>query len=272
MKIMEYPTITALADDNVFLVDGTNGTKKILAKDAVLAALGLNSVNAHRLIFRGKDLGTSVTGAQRIAIQSGTFDDLWLGDYWVINGVKWRIVDLDYWYNKGDTKFTNHHVVVMPDTSLTTAVMNDTNTTDNGYTGSKMYTNGLTSAKSIINNAFSGFVLTHREYLINAVTSGYPSQGAWQDSDIELPNEIMIFGSYISTPASNGTIDVKRFTVSNTQLALFRADPSMIVNGNGYWLRDVASSSHFACVDPTGGAAINEASESFEVRPVFAIG
>ena len=57
-------------------------------------AVTLSPIN-HRNIFRGKNLGSAVTEEQKTAIQSGTFDDLFVGDYWEIDGVKWRIVDMD---------------------------------------------------------------------------------------------------------------------------------------------------------------------------------
>ena len=106
--------------------------------DAAKEFAGLVSAMQHRNVFRGKNLGTSVTAAQKAAIQNGTFDDLFIGDYWVINGVNWTIADMDYWYNCGDTAFTRHHLVIIPGGQLYSAKMNDTNTTEGGYFGSKM--------------------------------------------------------------------------------------------------------------------------------------
>ena len=272
MKITEYPTITTLTGDNVFLVDGTNGTKKISATDLVLATMQLISPENKRSIFRGKNLGTSLSVTQKAAIQDGTFKELWLGDYWVINGVNWRIVDFDYWYNLGSPKFTSHHLVIMPDTALYNAKMNDTSVTTGGYTGSKMYTEYIDQAKTTVANAFSSAVLTHKDYLINAVTSGYPSNGAWTDSTVDLPSECMIYGSNISSAAMNGDGNVKKYTINKTQFSLFRIAPQYILSGNGYWLRDVASSTHFARIDAYGAAQITGGANDFGVRPVFAIG
>ena len=53
----------------------------------------------HNSIFRGKNLGTSYTAAQSSQVTAGTFDDLFVGDYWVINGVYWRIEDFDPYYS-----------------------------------------------------------------------------------------------------------------------------------------------------------------------------
>ena len=81
MKITEFPFISKFTSDNVMLVDGTKGTKEIFVGDAILAMLHMTSAELHRSIFRGKNLGASVSTEQWARIQDGTFDDLWLGDY-----------------------------------------------------------------------------------------------------------------------------------------------------------------------------------------------
>lgn len=272
MKITEYPSVTAVASDNILLIDGSAGTKKIATSDLLYGTLHLISPENHRVLFRGKNLGSSLTLEQKAAIQDGSFKDLWLGDYWLINGVKWRIVDFDYWYGLGNPKFVSHHIVVMPDTALYNAKMNESSVTTGGYTGSIMYTTNLETAKTTIAAAFSGAVLTHKDYLINAVTSGYPSGGAFMDSTVDLPNECMIYGNFISTPADPGTGAVKRYTINKTQFSLFRVAPSYILAGDGYWLRDVASATHFARIDAYGAAQITGAANEYGVRPVFAVG
>lgn len=277
MKISEYPRIGSFTADNIMLVDGNGGTKTILISDAILAALDLTSVVNHRRIFRGKNLGSTLTAEQKTAIQNGTFKDLWLGDYWEISGVKWRIADFDYWYNKGDTAFTKHHVVIVPDTNLYTGKMNDTSTTTGGYVGSKMYTTYLATAKSTISSVFGSNLLTHREYLIDTVTSGYPSAGAWTDSSVELMNEPMVFGSYVITPSGDGSVIPKRYTNSAVQLALFAVAPSFINSTPegqriSYWLRDVVSASRFVRVTDYGPGTETAPSLDYGVRPAFAVG
>ena len=277
MKITEYAAVTSLSNDNIFLVDGNLGTKKILVGDALLSILHLTSVDNHRMVMRGKNLGDVVTAQQKSSIQDGSFTDLWLGDYWQIGGINWRIADFDYWYNCGDTPLLSHHLVIIPEAPIGTAVMNDTSTTTGGWTGSKMRMTNMAEAKSTIQTAFGENLLTHREYLINVVTTGYPSAGEWEDSDIELMNEPMVFGSYIYTPAGNGTVIVKRYTNSQRQLALFRAAPKFINQTEAgqrieYWLRDIASDQKFACVMSYGPVTDALASLEYGIRPVFAIG
>lgn len=237
-----------------------------------LTGTSVMSVIMRRNIYRGKNLGTSVTPAQKTAITTGTFEDMYVGDYWVINGVTWRIADINYWYNCGDTSFTKNHLVMVPDDVLYTSKMNDTDTTLGGYVGSKMYAENLNQAKTTIQTAFRDLLLTHREYLINAVTDGYSFGGAWLDSTVELMNEIMVYGSYIYTPGGTGSIVVNLYTINKQQLALFSLNPRMICRRQFFWLRDVASSSYFAAASDKGVMSCSRASTSFGVRPAFAIG
>lgn len=272
MKISDYPSITNLSANDYAIVNGANGTKKTLAVNFVLSALSLLDPSNRKNTFRGKNLGNTLSTEQKAAILDGSFTGLWLGDYWEINDVKWRIADFDYWYGYGDTKFTNHHLVIVPDTALGSAAMNSSSVTTGAYIGSQMYTTNMAAAKSSVQSAFSTVVLTHREFLINTTASGYPSAGAWTDASIDLMNEPMVYGSYIYTPANTGSTDVKRFTISHRQLALFRVRPDFLITSGGFWLRDVASSTHFARVDNYGGATSTGAANSYGIRPAFPIG
>lgn len=251
------------------------------AKNIVAAVNELNgnipifsNAGSHNGIFRGKNLGTSVTQKQWTAIQNGTFDDLYIGDYWVIDGINWRIADFDYYYNCGDSAFTKHHAVIVPDTSLYSHNMNDTNTTTGGYVGSKMYTEGLGQAKTQIQNAFgASHVLTHRLLLTNATTNGYASGGKWVDSIVDLMCETMVYGSMIMSPMNNGTNIPYNYRIEKGQLPLFQMAPQYTFNRSGaYWLRDVVSASYFASVNSGGNANANSASYALGVRPAFCIG
>ena len=232
---------------------------------------GAANAGAHNAIYRGKNLGTSVTAAQYAAIAAGTFDDLYIGDYWVIGGVAYRIAAFDYYLRCGNTDLTTHHVVIVPDSNLYNHVMNDSNTTEGGYVGSKMYTEGLTQAKTTIKAAFNGHVLNHRIYLTNAVTNGKPSAGAWCDSEVELMNEQMVYGGAIFMPGCDGTTVPTNYRVEKSQLPLFTHRPDLISNRLTFWLRDVVTASRFADVGGYGNANDTGAGLSLGVRPAFSI-
>lgn len=274
VNLSELTQINELVSGNKLLVGTTDGNKAIAAEDALFAMLdGFAPVELRRVLFRGKNLGTALTAVQKAAIKDGSFKGMFLGDYWSIGGRIWRIVDMDYWYNCGDTAFTSHHLVIMPDEALYNAQMNTTNVTTGGYVGSAMYKSNLANAKTIVNAAFQGSVLTHREYLCNAVANGRPSGGAWFDSNIELPNEPMMYGHPHFSPTSDGSTVPSIYTISKTQLALFMVCPRFIVNRSyNQWLRDVVSSAHFALVYYDGLPNYGDASASLGVRPVFPVG
>ncbi len=273
MRISEYTKATSFDDGDYLIKDGTNGTKIIKVSDAAVAFLdSLVDSSMHANIYRGKNLGNSVSDAHKTAIQNGTFKDLFVGDYWVIDGVTWRIADMDYFYNCGDTNFTKHHLVIVPDTNLYAAQMNDTNVTTGGYTGSKMYTENLETAKTKITGAFGDLVLTHRDYLTNAVTNGYPSGGAWFDSTVELMNEVMVYGCFIRSPMGNGSTIPANYTTAKKQFSLFRLNPKKLNIRSYFWLRDVVSSTSFARVYHGGYASSDDADASYGVRPYFVIG
>lgn len=274
VNLSELTQINELVSGNKLLVGTTDGNKAIAAEDALFAMLdGFAPVELRRVLFRGKNLGTALTAVQKAAIKDGSFKGMFLGDYWSIGGRIWRIVDMDYWYNCGDTAFTSHHLVIMPDEALYNAQMNTTNVTTGGYVGSEMYKSNLANAKTIVNAAFQGSVLTHREYLCNAVANGRPSGGAWFDSSIELPNESMMYGHPHFSPTSDGSTVPAIYTISKTQLALFMVCPRFIVNrAYNQWLRDVVSSAGFAFVGGNGHTDCGGASDSYGVRPVFPVG
>lgn len=275
MDVSQLTQVSAVAATDRILLATSDGTNKgITVNDAFWSILdSVVSVEQRRKIFRGKNLGTALTSAQKSAIKDGTFKGFFVGDYWSIGDRNWRIVDINYWINCGDTSTSTNHLVIMPDQILYSAQMNETNITTGGYTGSLMYTANLENAKTLVNAAFgSAYILNHREYLTNAVTDGYPSGGAWFDSTVELPNEIMMYGSYIFTPAGDGSFVPNRYTVNKSQLALMQIHPKFInPHRQTQWLRDVVSSAGFANVGSRGNTYYYYASNSLGVRPVFGL-
>lgn len=290
-KVTELTAFTTPTDSCLIPIHDGTGLKKITfanfrakaveGTEAKIAPLLFNNAGAHNAIYRGKYLGNTVTTAQYAAIKAGTFDDLYIGDYWTIGGVNYRIAAFDYYLNSGDTNCTTHHVVIVPDTCLYNAQMHNTssggwesgaaNTTAGGYVGSDMYKSNLEQAKTTIKSAFSGHVLKHRIYLTNAVANGRASGGAWCDSEVDLMCEQMVYGSGIFSPVSDGSNVPANYRVEKFQLPLFQHEPSRICNRNNWWLRDVITASRFANVHYYGDADYDNASNSIGVRPAFCI-
>lgn len=295
MRIMDYPKTTEIVKGSTFLnVDSAAaGTKAIEADDLRKEFMKfttrsefynfLDQINIplvlRRNIGRGSLLGSVVTDEQKAAIADGSFKGMFIGDYWEKNGIRWRIADMDYWFGKGNPICNTHHVVIVPDSGLGNEhigyyfAMNGTDTTAGGYLGSQMVSSYISQISSIIYNFVSvNKVLAYYDLFTNSVANGYPSSGAWSEANVVLMNEPMIYGANQMTPASSGTVTSYRYTTSNTQLSLFKLFPEFIcASRQSYWLRDICSSAHFACVDSYGNSSKYAASMALSVRPVFGI-
>ena len=211
MKITEYPQATEFDTGDVLLKDGTNGTKKMLASDLAYALFdGIREM--HSQIFRGKNLGSTFTSAQQTAISEGTFHDLWVGDYWEHNGIKYRIVDFDYYPGYLDAanwdssnKTIPHHVVIMPDMPIVkTKLRVDDNILGVSYPKAEIRSSSvMTSTKNAIYEIFdSTKIMTVYDYfdygvMFNSGSYFLTDRRHIAALDIELPDAPMILGSVV---------------------------------------------------------------------------
>ena len=91
------------------------------------------------------------------------------------------------------------------------------------------------------------------------------------DSTVELMTEQNVYGCKVFGNCINGTAFPNSYTIDKSQFPLFAFDPTKVNIRATYWLRDVASAAHFACVYASGLASNDYASASFGVRPAFSI-
>ena len=230
----------------------------------------------HNSIYRGKDISANeADGSMYTNIANGTFDDIFVGDYFhkTVNGQNYvfQVLGCDIKMNRGSTPLTAHHIVVMPTTSFGSYKMNDTNTTDGGYVGSKMYTDVLPVWAGYLSNAFGSHLITSKELLVNATSSGSPSGWSWFDSTVNLMTVEEILG--------HGTFGISHYEyyfnigISYGQLPLFRLSPDKIcIRYATYWLRNIPQSTFFSTVNNEGYVHITPASASTELRPYFLLG
>lgn len=237
-------------------------------------------------IYRGQSLGSSVTAEQWAAIAAGTFEGMYIGDYWEIGGHNWRIAAFDYWYGFGGGtlgKCQTHHVCIVPDKDLLPLTsgkywLKNVNNTTGAYVGTDFYSGansntGKADCRTMIQTAFgSGHILTHSTNLANTATNGYQTAGAWYASDIELMTEQQVFGARCYSNILNGTNMPDIITVDHTQLPLFRLNRLHIAANHDFWLRDVASATEF-CAIPANGLSSYRSPTTYWVgiRPIFAI-
>ena len=265
---------------NAYKVKNGNGidSGSIFHKNYKLSDMLNNSkAGFHNSIFRGKNVTKYYDdGTLYTRISSGSFDDLFVGDYIIKNNITWRIAGFDVYLHKGDTEMTKHHAIIVPDTNLTTAQMNATNTTNGGYVGSNMYKTTLPSVLSTyITPVFGNHVIEYRNLLTSSLNStGYNRFGTnsgctngweWYSRKLDLLNEVQVFGSIVWSSSGYETGS------DNCQLPLFRLAPEFVCNRAWYWLRNVTTASWFAGVHTNGSSYNAGAAGSGGVRPCFYI-
>lgn len=307
-KITELVQATSIVNTDLLLLETANGTRSISYQDlkkpiddAVTDAAKprpfANNAAAHNSIPRGKDL-TSL-GVNEICrrIANGTFEDLYIGDYFdiTINAEGSEVVRCIlagfnmYLHNGNDDFATNHAVIVTKNCLKTLHAMNPTNTTVGGFVGSNMWTTVLPLYNTAFGSVLGSHLLSHKTLLTKemnaelASNAGAGFKGAssgwdWYETKLSLLSEIQVYGSNVCSSSFYDT------GCDNLQLPLFALDPTAKVCGRGgngagseitrqwYWLRNVASASGFAGVGNDGASYYGSASGSSGVRPLFCIG
>lgn len=258
--------------------DGLNITGlDLLVPTSGVAVTNTLGAGAHNAIYRGKNLGSTVTANQWAAIKAGTFDNLYIGDYWTINDVTWVIAGFDYWYNTAlhkDPPNNQHHIAMIPLTSLYSAPMNSPATTTGGYAGSQMVSTGLTNALSQVQSAFGGeHILQKSVYFTTEMDNGVPSKGDWFVSQIEIMSEEMVAGCNVVAPMNSQDFwEVQKYHMGTGRLPLFSLAPWFInVNDTNWWLRDFVKTNSCSFVTINAGLTVGGTYASHGVRPIFAI-
>lgn len=240
----------------------------------------LESNGNWRTGLRFKNLGTSFTSAQATALANGDFSEFWNGDYWVINGHNWRIVDNSgAARRRGDTNFDSNSLIIMPDNPLVAPeayLIDNANDSGHGYTDCAYRTRtdgkGKAQCKTLASNAFgSSHVASHRELLSTGRDADGATSWAWADCDVELPSEVNIYGHPVWGRAKGYTGTGYNVGDRWGQFMLFKLAPYMAINRSyNYWLRDIASASNFAVVSRDGYADYSAPSYTrLGLRPYF---
>lgn len=243
---------------------GTTSRTQVIKEDVCA-----NNAGAHNAIYRGKNLGTSVTAAQYAAIADGTFKDLFIGDYWVIDGVRWYIAHIDYYKNVRAKKI--HHLLIVPGGTIGSAQMNSTATTINGYWGSEMRSTNILPALEKIKGIFGNYIMPHDIIMpAKSDSNGQVTKEEWVTVSIgALMNAYMVFGFNPQYIRNNDP--VKSTICESGQLALFRYSIEQLWIGAAWWLRDISSGTNFVNVHVTNCVSTDLANIHSGIRPYFCL-
>ena len=243
----------------------------------------------HNMIYRGYNLGDTLTDAQHTALSSGNFTDLYLGDYWTKTvtipagtytggdgeevtvpaqtniTLKAVIADFDTFYAGYIERsvLNTHHAAVIV-TGFSNVVWNSTNTTAGGYAASLIHKWLVGSALPQLETWFgSSKVLSHQKLLTDAITGDAASSWAWGSEKISLLSENQIYGSKIwgGSRGTNGAYEpgeaFKHLNVFNHVAA------NLLFNSNNIWLRDIGSAAWSTFLDRSGSTGVYDASSEW---------
>lgn len=261
-----------------------NSESKTRLRDAFYSMVP-DGAQTHNNIFRGWNLG-ALDSTHMANIQNGSFHDMFIGDYFSVNGSNYVIAGINYKKGHGDTMDLGNHLVLMPQDwsktptqtlapdGATTHYMNDTDTTAGGFAGAKLYKTYLPQIQTKLESDFGNHLITFRTIISTHVDgSGAPDNGEWRDAKVSIPNEVMIYGTTLNGNNRNNAL--YNIGDENSQLPLMRLnDVERNFNRIGaIWLRDVHSASEFADVGTYGDALSSSASSPWDgVRAFFLIG
>ena len=243
----------------------------------------------HNMVYRGQNLGATLTDAQHTALSSGNFTDLYLGDYWtktvtIPTGtytggdeqevtvpaqtnitLKAVIADFDTFYGGYNSSYAiinTHHAAVIV-TGFSNVVWNKTNSTAGGYVASLIHKWLVGSALPQIETWFgSAKVLSHQKLLTNAITGDAASGWAWSSQKIALLSENQMYGSKVwgNSKATNGGYEPGE---AHKHLNVFNhIAPNMLFGNKNIWLRDISSAGWSAYLNHYGCANRNDASNA----------
>lgn len=223
----------------------------------------------HNSFYRGKDIDyKTIDGTLSSAISTGSFEDLFIGDYFTVNvdgtSKKCIIAGFDTYLHNGDTELTKHHAVMVFADGYGTYYMNSSNSTSGGYVGSYAHkTVCQTTLDSALKNTFGDCLIEHKELLSSDMKSsilngpqpslsGAASSWAWTAVKSCLLTELEVTGS---TALTSSGYDIG---TGKVQLPLFRF--GYLINGfpKEIWTRSIASSTTFVTVNLGSSMVMNK--------------
>jgi hypothetical protein len=271
-----------LTDD----ISDTDASYSIAVSPAALRrSICADGAGAHNAIYRGKYLGDTYTPAQQNAISDGTFDDLFIGDYWTktstVNGTSYTntyiIAGFDYWKrpkpDNTNPTATNvryrHHCIIVPEKIMYIEKMNSKVTNSGGYLSSSMYSSGL---KLAINIAYAVFGESQIGSLSRYVSSDINSSGVITkasvdyNAEISLMDSTMLFGIPIFVGSTKSTL-----YDPCPQFPLFRYNPEYINCTDNYWLTDIFLENSYGVATSIGRVTTYSPTANNGVRPYITI-
>lgn len=297
MKLLDYLTTSVLKEDDVFLLDGADGTRNVkysTLADLLKARNEIKSsdqlfdwldnigipVEVRKTIFRGKNLGTSLTKEQAKSIADGTFKGLFLGDYWLCDRRNndttttgtgaCAIYDFDYWWRQGisPTLIGKHHITIMG-RGWMYIYSAGTQTLKNGYLGIDVQN----KLHSVLPNLFSscfrvGDYLSRPDIFSNATENGKTISNTMVNDVIFTLPTLSSLGLKSPNYLDEGGERLS-FSLINIAGIKYAQDWGF----NPTFTRDIASETSILSYDPNSMNIVSNtvSNGTMVIRPIFGI-
>lgn len=271
-KFDAYPKADTVLPDDLLITDGTRGTKTVKTSEAIYKFLE-PIPQMHKTIWRGKNLGSRYTAEQQAAVANGTLTDIWLGDYWEKDGVKWTIVDFEA-ANQTMQDLPSTYLTIMPDQSLAQSEM---------LTGDVNVAMQDTHIYKYLDSwqLYKFEAVFGASHILEHIVSfeGEWTSGNWETMQlggsvgytrlkkkIVLPTEVDWFGTRLVTTTVPGQWAVQ--TTSTKQFAAFQYGWTPQLPPNvGIWLHARSSPRYYGCVRKNEGMIMSNYSVQHGVCP-----
>jgi len=235
------------------------------------AKVATANANTHNATYRGQSLG-SFNETFANDIDNGTFNNMWVGDYFTVNNHKYKIAGFNYKCGHEENVGLANHLIMITDV-LGTHDMNSTDTTEGGFAGSSMFKDEIPVVEKQLATDFGEHLLKFKSYLSTSIdSSGAPNGGQWYELTANLCNSAMWWGSPSQySNNQNGT----KYNIGDedTQLPIMKLHTAEQSGGSNYvWLRDIYNSNEFVLANSDCSAQLGDANFIGGVRAFFLIG
>lgn len=231
------------------------------------------NANTHNATYRGQNLG-SFNETFAGDIKNGTFYNMWVGDYFVVNNHTYKIAGFNYKCGHEENTNLANHLIMITDV-LSTQEMNSYDTTEGGFAGTSLFKNYFPKIEKQLQTDFGNHLLTFNSYLSTSIDSnGAPNNGQWYSLKACMCNSAMWWGKP-STYSSNANSTKFNIGDETDQLPIMKLHTDeQKSGGQAVWLRDISDSSTlaaFAVADNDGDTDWGPANEDHGVRAFFLI-
>mgnify|MGYP000919445614 CR=1 FL=1 len=261
--------------DMSLIINGTERDTLIIGNSVYryigeYAKVATANANTHNATYRGQSLG-SFNETFANDIDNGTFNNMWVGDYFTVNNHKYKIAGFNYKCGHEENTGLANHLIMITDV-LGTHDMNSSDTTEGGFAGSSMFKDEIPVVEKQLATDFGEHLLKFKSYLSTSIdSSGAPNNGQWYELTANLCNSAMWWGSPSQySNNKNGT----KYNIGDedTQLPIMKLHTAEQSSGSNYvWLRDIYSSSDFINTPNENDGYVSGASAVFPVRAFFLI-